>query len=29
VDVSPERLQMTTYNDNGTVLSHPPEVLRK
>jgi acid phosphatase type 7 len=29
VDVSPQRLQMTTFNDDGTVLSRPPEVQRK
>lgn len=29
VDVSPERLEMTTFNDDGTVLSRPPEVPRK
>ena len=29
VDASPERLVTTTFNDDGTVLSHPPEVRRK
>ncbi|MBN1490883.1 MAG: metallophosphoesterase [Phycisphaerae bacterium] len=29
VDVSPERLRLTTFNDDGTVLSRPPEALRK
>ena len=29
VDVSPERLEMTTFNDDGKVLSRPPEVPRK
>ncbi len=29
VDVSPERLEMTTFNDDGTVLSRPPEVPRR
>jgi hypothetical protein len=28
-DVSPDRLQVTTCNDDGTVLSRPPEVRRK
>lgn len=29
VDVSPERLQLTTFKDDGSVLSRPPEVRRK
>jgi len=29
VDVSPERLRLTTFNDDGTVLSQPKEVNRK
>ncbi|HOW73495.1 MAG TPA: metallophosphoesterase family protein [Phycisphaerae bacterium] len=29
VDVSPERLLMTTFKDNGAVLSRPPEVRAK
>lgn len=27
VDVSPQRMTLTTYKDDGTVLSRPPEVL--
>lgn len=29
VDVSPQLMQFTTYNDDGTVLSRPPDVRRK
>lgn len=29
VDVSPAGLHMTTFNDDGTILSHPPEVQSK
>lgn len=29
VDVTPERLRMTTFKDDGTVLSQPPEVRVK
>jgi len=29
VDVSPERLQLTTFGNDGVVLSRPPEVTRK
>jgi predicted phosphodiesterase len=29
VDVSPERLQMTTFKDDGSVLSRPPDVPRR
>lgn len=29
VDVSPKRLQLTTFDDDGRILSRPPEVRRK
>jgi predicted phosphodiesterase len=29
VDVSPEKLQLTTFKDDGSVLSRPPEVPRR